>query len=111
MKKGDGGPVDELILAQYFGLKEPESDELEEDAEAKKLDTDMKEQRTALKKTLLARATVAGKIADKEGLGKDKFDEVVRDLKRWVVVDDLDDDKQKIEFLVTMAKHARICQD
>lgn len=111
MKKENGGPVDQMILAQYFGLKEPESDELEEDKETKKRDKEMKEQRTALKKTLLARAVISGKIADKEGLAKDKFDEVVKDLKKWVIVDDLDDDKQKLEFLVTMAKHARICQD
>ena len=111
MKKANGGPIDQMILAQYFGLKQPESDELEEDAEAKKLDKDMKEQRNALKKTLLARAAIAGKIADKETLAKDKFDEIVKELKKWVVVDDLDDDKQKLEFLITLAKHARICQN
>ena len=56
--KSNGGPIDVSALAQYFGLNEPDKDELDADDEAKDLNKEMKEQRDVLKKILLARASV-----------------------------------------------------
>jgi len=111
MQKTNDGPIDTTSLAQYFGLNEPDKDELEDDEEAKKLNKDMKEQRKALKKILLERASLAGAIADKDKSTVAGFDEVVRELKQWVSSDKLDDDKEKVKLAITMARHARICQN
>jgi len=110
MLKTNGGPIDTAALAQYFGLNEPDKDELENDEEAKKLSKDMKEQRTLVKKMMLARASLAGAIADKDNATASTFDEAVKELKQWVSADKLDDDKEKVKLAITLAKHARICQ-
>lgn len=110
MLKTNGGPIDTAALAQYFGLNEPDKDELENDEEAKKLSKDMKEQRTLVKKMMLARASLAGAIADKDNATALTFDEAVKELKQWVSADKLDDDKEKVKLAITLAKHARICQ-
>jgi len=111
MQKTNTGPIDLIALAQYFGVNEPDKDELEDDEEAKTLDKEMKEQRKAYRKALLARADIGGKIADKDSSSVDEFDLAVKELKKWVSVANLDDDKEKIKHSITLAKHARICQN
>lgn len=110
MQKANGGPVDSLLLAQYFGQNAPDKDELEDDEEAKTLNREMTDQRDALRKILLARAALSGKIADKDATGVSKFDEAVKELKKWVTVDSLKDEEEKLKLSILLAKHARICQ-
>mmetsp|Transcript_1182 Transcript_1182/g.2304 ORF Transcript_1182/g.2304 Transcript_1182/m.2304 type:complete len:174 (-) Transcript_1182:170-691(-) len=110
-KKTNNGPIDSISLAQYFGLNEPDKDELEDDEEAMTLNKDMKEQRIALKKILLARADIAGNIADKDASAVDEFDSAVKELKKWVCIANLDDDKEKVQLSITLAKHSRLCQN
>ena len=110
MLKENDGPIDVSLLAQYFGVKEPDKEELEDNEEAKKMNKDMKEQRTALKKILLSRASIAGSIADKDASAVDEFDKAVKEMKNWVSSDNLDDDKDKAQLAITLARHA-ICQD
>ncbi|KAL7541337.1 hypothetical protein ACHAXR_010827 [Thalassiosira sp. AJA248-18] len=109
-QKKNNGPIDQVSLAQYFGLNEPDKDELEDNEEAKLLNKDMKEQRSALKKILLARAVVAGNIADKDASAVDAFDQAVKEMKKWVSADNLDDDKDKLKLAITLSKHSRLCQ-
>ncbi|KAL7551241.1 hypothetical protein ACHAWF_014431 [Thalassiosira exigua] len=108
--KENGGPVDAPSLAQYFGLNEPDKDELDEDAEAKDLDEEMKEQRDVLKKILLARATLAGSIADKDASESQGLDRAVKEAKKWVSADNLKGEEDKIKLSIALARHARICQ-
>ncbi|KAL3940812.1 MAG: hypothetical protein SGARI_000835 [Bacillariaceae sp.] len=110
MQKENGGPIDQTVLAQYFGMKQPGGDELEEDADAKKLNNEMKEQKDALMKILLAKAVIAGKLAEKSSSKISEFEKAVKELKKWVALDDLKDQKQKIKFSITLAKYERICE-
>lgn len=109
MQKTNKGPIDELDIASYFGLNEP--DDLDDDEEAKAKNKEMKEQRDLLKKVLLERATLAGNIADKDSSGVDAFNLAVTKLKQWVSLDNLKEDKEKTQVSVLLAKHARICQN
>ena len=111
MQKASAGPIDLMSLAQYFGLNEPDKEDLEEDDEAKKLHKEMKEQRDACKEIFLARANIAGKIADNDASAVEKFDLAVKELKKWVSTDNLDKDEGKVTLSITLAKHARICQN
>ena len=70
----------------------------------------MKEQRKALRNTLFARAGILGKIA-MEGASADAFDESVKQMKKWVGAKDLDDDDDKIQLSITLARHAKLCQN
>ena len=109
--KENGGPIDPLALAQYFGLNEPDEDELDADDEAKDLNKDMKEQRDALKKILLERASLYGSVADKDSAEVSRFEQAVKELKQWNKLDSLKDDDDKIKLTITLATHARICQE
>ena len=110
MMKANGGPIDEAVLAQYFGLKPPDKSELKEDKEAKKLKKEMDEQKKCLKAALLARASILGKIiADDE---VEDFDSAVKDLKKWVGgITDLADDDDKVALTILLARHASLCQN
>ena len=110
MQKANGGPIDVASLAQYFGINSPDEGDLEDDEEAKTLNKEMNEQRDALKKILLERAALAGRVADKNAAGVDTFDQAVKELKKWVSPDNLKDDEEKIKLSVTLAKHGRLCQ-
>ncbi len=109
LKIDNDGPVDEAALAQYFGLNQPDKDELEEDKEAKKLKKDMEDQKKILQKTLFARASILGEIAS-GGAGVDDFDKSVKEMKKWVGAKDLEDD-DKIQLQILLARHANICLD
>lgn len=109
--KSNGGPIDVSALAQYFGLNEPDKDELDADDEAKDLNKEMKEQRDVLKKILLARASLYGSLATKDSSEVSRFGETVKELKQWVKLDNLKDDDEKITFTITLVRHASICQD
>jgi len=109
--KENGGPIDPLALAQYFGLNEPDKDELDADDEAKELNKDMKEKRDALKKILLERASLCGIVADKDSAEVSQFEKAVKDLKQWSSVESLKDDDEKIKLAITLARYARICQE
>jgi tripeptidyl-peptidase-2 len=109
--KENGGPIDPLALAQYFGLNEPDKDELDADDEANELNKDMKEQRDALRKVLLERASLCGSVADKDSTGVSRFEEAVKELKQWNKLESLKDDDEKIKLTITLARHARICQE
>lgn len=111
MQKTNGGPIDQISLAQYFGLNELDKDELEEDEKAKALDKEMKEKRDFIKKILLTKASLAGKIADKDPSKVDDFDTAVKEMKRWVSIGSAKDEKDKIQLTITLARHARLCQD
>jgi hypothetical protein len=107
MMKEQGGPIDTLSLAQYFGINEPDKDELDDDKEAKTLNKDMKEQRTALRKLLLSRAYIAGKIVDKDVSTADQLDIIVKDMKKWVGgTDSFEDTTDKVQLTVTLARHS-----
>jgi len=110
MMTEEGGPIDISSLAEYFGINEPDKDDLESDEEAKTLNKDMKEQRTALRKVLLSRAYIAGKIVDKDVSTAHQFDSVVKDMKKWVSTDSFEDNKDKVQLTVTLAKHS-VSQD
>jgi len=107
----NGGPIDTSTLAQYFGLNEPDKDELDDDAEAKALDKEMKEQRDLLKRVLLSRAALAGKIAEESESGVNGFDQAVKEMKKWVKVDNLKEEEDKAKLSIAVAEHARICQN
>ena len=109
LKIDNDGPVDEAALAQYFGLNQPDKDELEEDKEAKKLKKDMDDHKKILQKTLFARASILGEIAS-GGEGVDEFDKSVKEMKKWVVAKDLED-SDKIQLQILLARHANICLD
>jgi tripeptidyl-peptidase-2 len=109
LKIDNDGPVDEAALAQYFGLNQPDKDELEEDKEAKKLKEDMEDQKKILQKTLFARASILGEIAS-GGAGVDDFDKSVKEMKKWVGAKDLEAD-DKIQLQILLARHANICLD
>ena len=111
MQKPNGGPIDVTSLAQYFGVNEPDKDELDDDKDTKTLNKDMKEQRTALKKILLSRAGLPGNIADKDTSAADKFDQAVKEMKKWVDGGNLDDDKDKLQLSIIPSRHARICHE
>jgi tripeptidyl-peptidase-2 len=109
--KENGGPIDPLALAQYFGLNEPDKDELEADDEATELNKVMKEQRDALKKILLERASLYGSVADKNSSKVPPFEKAVKELKQWIKLESLKDDDEKIKLTITLGRHARICQE
>ena len=111
MQKPNGGPIDVTSLAQYFGVNEPDKDELDDVEDAKTLNKDMKEQRTALKKILLSRTGLPGNIADKDTSAADKFDQAVKEMKKWVDGGNLDDDKDKLQLSIIPSRHARICHE
>ena len=57
LKENKRCPINPLALAHYFGLNEPEKDELDADDEAKELSTsyrNMKEKSDALRKIILS---------------------------------------------------------
>jgi len=110
MMKANGGPIDEAVLAQYFGLKPPDKSELQEDKEAKKIKKEMDEQKKCLQAALLARASILGKtIAEDE---VEDFDSAVKDLKKWVGgITDLADDDDKVSLTILLARHASLCQN
>lgn len=112
-QKVNGGVIDVASLAQYFGLNEPEKDELDADESAKELNKDMTEQRDLLKRMLLYRASVHGSIAAKtsNSAGLAKFNEAVKEMKQWIKLESLKDDDEKIKFTITLARHARLCQE
>eukprot|EP00585_Thalassiosira_rotula_P001363 CAMPEP_0196147344 /NCGR_PEP_ID=MMETSP0910-20130528/25203_1 /TAXON_ID=49265 /ORGANISM="Thalassiosira rotula, Strain GSO102" /LENGTH=1458 /DNA_ID=CAMNT_0041409743 /DNA_START=91 /DNA_END=4467 /DNA_ORIENTATION=- len=110
MQNTNDGPINATTLAQYFGLNEPDKDELEADDEAKKLNKEMKEQRKLLRKTLLSRAALAGDIADKDLSAEAGLSEAVTELKKWVSAACLENDKEKVKLAIILARHARICQ-
>ncbi|KAL7459659.1 hypothetical protein ACHAWC_011570 [Mediolabrus comicus] len=109
--KSNGGPIDVSALAQYFGLNEPDKDELDADDEAKDLNKEMKEQSDVLKKILLARASLYGSLATKDSSEVSRFGQSVKEMKQWVKLDSLKDDDEKITFTITLVRHASICQD
>jgi hypothetical protein len=112
MQKANGGPIDDAVLAQYFGLNMPDEDELKENKEMKKLKKNMEEQRKALRAALFARASVCGDIAVDDTSSVDTFDESVKELKKWVgEPSDLADDNGKVKLAITLARHAMLCQD
>ena len=111
MQKTNNGPIDQSSLAQYFGVNEPDKDDLEDDEEAKTLNEEMKEQRDVLRKILLARTVLAGNIADKDASRADGLDKAMKELKQWVSIGSLKDDKEKIQLSIVLAKHSRICQN
>ena len=102
--------IDTAALAQYFGTNEPDKDELDEDKEAKELNKEMKEQRDFLRKVLLARASLAGTLADEDSSLADQFAEAVKELKTWVKADVVKDDKDKVKLTLLNARHSRICK-
>eukprot|EP00986_Skeletonema_menzelii_P015272 scaffold11389_cov138-Skeletonema_menzelii.AAC.1 len=107
----NGGPIDPLALAQYFGLNEPDKDELDTDDEAKELNEGMKEKRDALRKIILERASLCGVVADKDSAEVSRFDNAVKELKQWSNLESLKDEDEKIKLTITLARHARICQE
>ena len=111
MQKVNNGPIDTPALAQYFGLNEPSAEDLEADEEAKKLNKEMKDQRSAYKKVLLARASIAGKVADKDASFANNFDEAVKEMKLWVKSENLEGDDDKTKLAITESRHSRICQN
>jgi len=62
MMKENGGPLDGVEIAQYFGCNPPSEDELKEDKAAKKQKKDMEEQRKVLRAALLDKASALGKL-------------------------------------------------
>jgi len=111
MRSENGGPIDAASLAQYFGASEPDKEELEDDAEARKTNEGMNERRKLLRRILLARASLAGDIAAEGATPAAGFDEAARELKRWATADDLKDDEERVDLAIVLARHARICQD
>ena len=107
--------INPSVLARYFGGVEPSKEDLEDDEEAKELNKDMKEQRSALKKILLSRALISSKVVEKDDTSSsavsDELDRAVKEMKRWVAkADHLDDDKDKSLLSIILARHA-ISQD
>ena len=84
---------------------------MDEDAEAKALDEEMKEQRDLLKKMLLARVSLAGSIADKDASEHQGLDAAMKEAKKWLSAENLKDEEDKITFSIALARHARICQE
>jgi tripeptidyl-peptidase-2 len=111
--KSSDGPIDPTLLAQYFGLNEPDKDELDADDEAKELKQNMTEQHDFLKKMLLSRASIRGSLAANNTDPSDLslFDKAVKDMKQWVKLENLKDDDEKINFTVTLSRHARLFQE
>ena len=106
--------IDLSVLAQYFGGVEPSKEDLEDDEEAKELNKDMKEQRSALKKILLSRALISSKVVEKDDTSSSavfELDRAVKEMKRWVAkADHLDDDEDRAQLSIILARHA-ISQD
>ena len=106
--------IDLSVLAQYFGGVEPSKEDLEDDEEAKELNKDMKEQRSALKKILLSRALISSNVVEKDDTSSSavfELDRAVKEMKKWVAkADHLDDDKDKSQLSIILARHA-ISQD
>ncbi len=109
-------PIDEIVLAQYYGINELDDEELNDDKDAKQLKKDMKEQRNFLQTILFSRAATFGKIAEAEGkekeagTGVEAFDVAVKEMKKWVNVKDFDEESDKVLFWITLARHAKLCQ-
>jgi len=111
MMKANGGPIDEAILAQYFGVNVPNDDDIKNDEEAKKLKKEMNEQKKALKNVLLAMSVVYGKLAEIDESKIQEFDSSVKELKKWVSgISDLNDDDDKLSLSIVFAQYARLCQ-
>jgi tripeptidyl-peptidase-2 len=111
-QKINGGPIDPLSIAQYFGLNELDKDELDASEEAKQLSKEMKEQRDLLNKMLLARASSYGIIAKSSGsTDLTLFDQSVKELKRWVKPESLKEDDDKVKLSVVLSRHALLCQE
>jgi hypothetical protein len=112
-QKSNDGPIDSAALAQYFGLNEPDKDELDADEEVKELKQSMTEQRDFLKKILLSRAAMRSSLAANSTSATDiaVLDKTVKDMKQWVKSENLQDDDEKITFTVTLSRHARLFQE
>ena len=106
-QKVNGGPIDAAVLAKYFGLNEPDKEELDADEEAKEENKEMKEQRDFLKTILLSRAFANANNTSSDMVA---FDNTVKELKQWVKLDTLKDDEEKIKYTLVLARHARLCQ-
>jgi len=107
-----GGPIDETVLAQYFGCNPPSEEELKDDKEAKELKKSMDEQRKLLRAALGAYSHALGKLADEDASKVDDFDAAVKDMKKWVGGPaNLADDDDKVKLAITLSRHARLCLD
>uniref|UniRef100_A0A6S8JPY9 Tripeptidyl peptidase II second Ig-like domain-containing protein n=1 Tax=Amphora coffeiformis TaxID=265554 RepID=A0A6S8JPY9_9STRA len=71
----DGGPIDEVILAQYLGVAAPSADELEEDQEAKSLKKKMDEHKKALQICRVALSSALGELAVSDSSYLSEFEE------------------------------------
>ena len=109
--KENSGPIDPLALAQYFGMNEPDKEELDADEEAKELNREMKEKRDILRKILFERASLSGVVAGKDSSKVSEFEQAVKEFKQWGSQESLKDDDEKIKLAITLARHARICQE
>ena len=113
-KKANGGPIDDATLAQYFGMNQPDEDELKDNKEAKKLKKDMTEQRKFLRKILFERSKIQGELAagDESSINIESFDNSVKEMKKWVGgASDIDGEDEKTEFSIILSRHARLCQN
>ena len=112
-KSTNGGPIDDAILAQYFGLNQPDEDDLKDDKEAKKLKKEMSEQRKFLRSILFARSKILAEKAVEDEASLDAFDESVKDMKKWVASNGsgLTEEDDKVQLQIVLSRHARLCQD
>jgi len=122
--KQNGGPVDELVLAQYFGVNPPAADELKDDKDARALKKEMDNQKKLLKSVLLAKAASLGQLLasfdnkDDDGANVSippemikNFDEAVTQMKKYISsADHVSETLDKIATSLVLARHAHYCQ-
>ena len=103
----NGGPIDESVLAQYFGVALPSEDDLKGDKEAAKLKKKMDEQKKILQATLLALSDAAATLAITDSTQSEVFDSSVKELKKWAPFSDA---KDKLTYSMIISRHQRICK-
>ena len=84
---------------------------MDADEEAKELNKEMKEKRDILRKILFERASLCGVVAEKDVSKVPEFEQAVKEFKQWGSQENLKDEDEKIKLAITLARHARICQE
>jgi tripeptidyl-peptidase-2 len=111
LPSSNGGPIDESALAQYFGVTAPSDDELAEDKEAKKLKTEMDEQRKLLRECLLALSNELSTFSLSDTSRLDDFDGSVKELKKWASGPDaFSEASEKVLYALTLSRQLRLCK-